>query len=737
MQGPNFSEYELAHSSTPTYAASEKGPQKWADDRDYKYAHKPRSSSRSLRSVATESASSPFQQHSPYFSPGLDANSAAGRLRQVDQLVYSRSTDHISLEPKTTLTGKRSASTKPWEARNYKQYHIPIRSELQSPASNPGNTPTSMLMAPSLTNGDETPVAIGMALGSPSHPPGSAETQPWQTQVLTTVTSEGHAPEPAPNPNGLSRSMSKRWNPFSRTKSKRSKPAENAASRALGTDSGKSVDLGSRANLTKNSDASADGKKKGEKESDRKGSVSVARKDSAGSLSRSPPRDVPELPNPRDLAAPSRHPPVPPSMPLQQPKQFQSLLNVEIPTIEMERYSIMFGNILQKQQQQYQYFMQQAQQAQPPQEPQLPLPVQQNEKPQESQELQQSEEPQQAHPSPKSQRSKELERFPEPQQPQELQRPLVFVPPQLSEKPSLPVRRQIKLDNIKLPAAKDFRDGSIPVEIIVPPRSTSPLPKGSPSFSIFPQEQSPANSHLPPRISSRMRSNTSPAGVNSSTPTMYKGPIESRKRTTSVSTPSHDEPLPTDVQMTPERRERLVSKFHRRESPSEPNMPKPTDQSSESPVAVSTPPQPRSILKKPTGPPPPPPSTRPAEPVAISQQIAVPKQHQHQLSKVSIRSETDEEEVEKALYEAVEISIARQISVSRQQRRMLVPLNRSASRRTPGESAADAAAQISPGNNKRIVETKAAVPVLVNPNDVAGQGQGGYRKSSRVVLEGA
>ncbi|KAH6607676.1 hypothetical protein Trco_003989 [Trichoderma cornu-damae] len=730
MHNPNFSEYELGRGSTPAYAALEQGPQKWAGDGDYKYSREPRSSSRSARAVATESAASPFQNHSPYLSPGLDANTAAGRLRQVDQLGFSRSTDQISLDLKATSSAGRSASTKPWEARSYKQYHIPIRSEILSPASNPKGAPASSLPIPSFTNGHETPATIGMALGSPSHYPGSGSVQPlWQAQVLTTVTSEGHASEQNPNANGLSRSMSKRWNPFNRTKSKRSKPAENPPSRAPGTDPGKSVDLGGRFNGAKNADASWAGKKKAEREADKKGAGSAALKDGSGSLSRSPIGDVPALPNLRDPAAPTRTPPVPPQFQQLPPKQLQSLLNVEIPTIEMERYSIMFGNILQQQQQQQQlqYFLQQAQQAQQHQPSQgLQLPSQQPQQADKSRESQgkPEEQPLKSRPFGNPQQSRE----PEKPRPEDILQP--------QPRPTLPVRRQVKLDRLELSAAKDFRDGSVPFEIVVPRRSTSPLPKGSPSFSLFPQEPAPANS-LPPRLSSRTRSNTSPAVVNFPAPAVFKAPAEARKRTTSVSTPSHDEPLPADVQTTPERRERLVSKFHRKESPPDLNMPKTTDQMSESPAAASAPPPPRSILKKPTGPPPPPPPNRKAEPMPSSQQMAPPKQHQHQLSKASVRSETDEE-VEKALYEAVEISIARQISVSRQQRRMLVPLNRSASRRAPSETAADAAAQISPtGQNKRLAETRTATPVLVHPAKETNQEQGGYRKSSRAVLEGA
>ncbi|OPB38198.1 hypothetical protein A0O28_0013020 [Trichoderma guizhouense] len=587
-----------------------------------------------------------------------------------------------------------------------------------------------------------------MALGSPSHPPGSAEA-PWnQTQVLTTVTSGGDASESNSNPNGMSRSMSKRWNPFSRTKSKRSKPADSPASRAAGTDSGKSMDLGSRTNVSKIG---------GDKESDRKGST--ARKDSSGSLSRHPVPEIPVLPNSRDAAPPTRAAPAPPQIQIEQPKQLQSLLSIEIPTIEMERYSIMFGNILQKQQQQYQFFLQQAQESQPPKEPQLEAQTEQPAKLQEVQEApevqevpeiqvpQRPEEPRRPAPSPRPQRSnsKELEKPEEPREPQQSQDSLQSPqqPPQPSPRPSLPDRRQIKIERLNMPAAKSYRDRSLPIEIVR--RGSSPLPESTPSESLAVPNQAPAGN--PPRGSSRRRSNTTPAAVvNFPTPAMYKVPAQSRKRTTSVSTPSNDEPpLPADAETTPERRERLISKFHRKESPSEPSKPQVTDQLSESPASVSTqpqpqPPQPRSILKKPSGPPPPPPTNRVAEPTAASQEAAPPKHHQHQMSMASIRTDAGEEEVEKALYEAVEISIARQISVSRQQRKMLVPLNRSTSRRNPGEPAPDAASNIKLDKNKRLVETRTAVPVLVHPASRANApqgGGGGYRKSSRVVLEGA
>ncbi|KAL6884175.1 hypothetical protein HDV57DRAFT_447920 [Trichoderma longibrachiatum] len=698
---PNFShQQEPAHSGSPIHAASEEGPQKWPDENRscYESSHKLASPAPSPRPATTESAPSPRQQHGPYLSPGLDATSAAGRLTQLDQSGYtSRSTEHISLEPSAT-------TTKPLEGRSYRQYHIPIPRKVPSPVApshNPMSASTSL--APPFPRGDDTTAVIGMALGSPNHPPVCVDAQ-WHTQTLTTVTSGGDATEPAANPNGVSRSMSKRWNPFSRTKSKRTKPADGSLSRTLETDSKKSLDLGSRVHLVKHVD------------------VMGSQKGSSVSLLKEPVPVVHEIPVPRDVVVPTREPPAP-------PPQLQSLLSIEIPTVEMERYSVMFGSILQKQHPLFPQLLQQSS---------LPPPPQESQEPQVAPKAQHPEPPQRPAPVPKPEQAKQKEsesprQRREPQgSPQKLQLfPQSRQSPQETQRPSLPDRRQVKVDKLNLPAAKQYRDGSVPYEIVVPRRSTSPSPSGSSPVAISTPEPAPANTNLPPRVSSRARSNTTTAVANFPNPAMNKAPSQTRKRTSSVSTPSRAQTLPADAEPMPERRDRLISKFHRKESLSEDINHKVTH-STESLVSVPThaPPQPRSILKKPTAPPPPPPSNRSAE------HIAPPKQHQSKPSESStIRSDADEEVVEKALYEAVEISIARQISVSRQQRRMLVPLDRSASRR--GANSPDAAAMINLGKNKRLVETRTAVPVLMHQANRTNFSHGGSRKSSRVVLEGA
>jgi hypothetical protein len=96
---------------------------------------------------------------------------------------------------------------------------------------------------------------------------------------------------------------------------------------------------------------------------------------------------------------------------------------------------------------------------------------------------------------------------------------------------------------------------------------------------------------------------------------------------------------------------------------------------------------------------------------------------------------------EDALRNAVEISIARQISVSHQQRKMLHPLKSNPSVRRRGDSnpMAPAGAYIPIEKNERLAETKTATPVLVHPRGELAHSPDTWqmhRKSERVILEG-
>lgn len=100
-----------------------------------------------------------------------------------------------------------------------------------------------------------------------------------------------------------------------------------------------------------------------------------------------------------------------------------------------------------------------------------------------------------------------------------------------------------------------------------------------------------------------------------------------------------------------------------------------------------------------------------------------------------------ESDPQEALRNAVEISIARQISVSHQQRKMLHPLksNPSVRRRNDSDPLAPAGAYIPMEKNERLAETKTATPVLVHPRGELAYSPDTWqmhRKSERVIVEG-
>ncbi|TQV98848.1 hypothetical protein V2A60_007453 [Cordyceps javanica] len=98
---------------------------------------------------------------------------------------------------------------------------------------------------------------------------------------------------------------------------------------------------------------------------------------------------------------------------------------------------------------------------------------------------------------------------------------------------------------------------------------------------------------------------------------------------------------------------------------------------------------------------------------------------------------------EEELEDAAEVSIARQISISRGQRRFLEPLHERERRRARANQHIKAASQISLDDGKRIAETKTATPTLVHPDLPSGGGlarspqQHMYRRSEQVTIEGA
>lgn len=108
-------------------------------------------------------------------------------------------------------------------------------------------------------------------------------------------------------------------------------------------------------------------------------------------------------------------------------------------------------------------------------------------------------------------------------------------------------------------------------------------------------------------------------------------------------------------------------------------------------------------------------------------------------SNLSQASQDDDPLENSANMNPVELSIARQISVSRQQRKMLKPLQTAFStsprpRASPLKS--NPVPKIAMGKNERLAETKAATPTLVVPGET-NESMAQHRKSERIVLEGA
>ncbi|KAI4865809.1 hypothetical protein F4820DRAFT_447734 [Hypoxylon rubiginosum] len=87
----------------------------------------------------------------------------------------------------------------------------------------------------------------------------------------------------------------------------------------------------------------------------------------------------------------------------------------------------------------------------------------------------------------------------------------------------------------------------------------------------------------------------------------------------------------------------------------------------------------------------------------------------------------------------VELSIARQISISRQQRKLLRPLQTgpTALRPRPSPSKLAPVPKIAMGKNERLAETKSSTPTLVTPEESYGSPLAWHRKSERVVLDRA
>ncbi|KAK8080642.1 hypothetical protein PG997_008460 [Apiospora hydei] len=349
---------------------------------------------------------------------------------------------------------------------------------------------------------------------------------------------------------------------------------------------------------------------------------------------------------------------------------------------------------------------------------------------------------------------------------------------------SLLARRQATLNKLK--TINDVKEHP---EVLEDPhkmnrRATSPQPMASPSFNLFPQPSSAETaarqqaSRTPPKAkgSSLARSNTSPAIPPKSQMNRGKMTIATLARSREQSVPRFNADESSLILESPTEMDEEGFSSTEKEAASSPPPPIIRSTSVKPKLhepkwqMMSSPSQqlPMSGASSIT-------SSRKRSPSSISSA-------QTHITKPSVDSETlrdltpttsnttsttrssEERQHQQQMaspagsagMSAVELSIARQISVSREQRRMLKPLQttfgsgpRPPHRRGSGPGSSGGAGgklplHISPlptpkiamGQNERLAETKLLTPTLVTPQETEETKLLEHRKSERIVLEG-
>lgn len=527
----------------------------------------------------------------------------------------------------------------------FQSYHRPMRRGTVLSRSPPDNQYPSAtgLRGPHVNEADGTGIIpIGMALGSPTEERGSRGNV-WQPRVETTViAAREDSQDEQQTKDGLSRSKSRKWGIFGRSKSKRVKNNDRA--------------MDSPDQLTSPSDTPTRGTptsaaSRGPRYTDlRDTNVSPRAKalgrsltEPTGSESKwSPQVGSPQAKTqttPDSTRTPNREPVSEGSNPIKQ----EPILDVEIPNITLDRYSVMFANLLERR-----------------------------------------------------------------------------------SATSLLARRQVTQDKIRALREEVSSSGS-QNEILRSGRKQSmdrDLPP-IPSLRLEPL-QTTRKYHQ----SSRSRSNTSPAIMGTPSKETFtdshlrdgekgKSPHIVRLASVKGSKPTVGSGISTQGD-----RPQLRSKFH---------IQSPTHQHSGSKSTIASsvdlsendmeegglsPPPARSHSYKKGNP-----SQSDSSPLTLQKATRSTVYTtsttgvQGSLSLSSLSGEEPDEYEDKAVQDAVEISIARQISVSREQRRMLGPL------------------QMHPIEGRRIAETKSSTPRLVDPKLDPSSPSAGHRNSERVVLE--
>lgn len=464
-------------------------------------------------------------------------------------------------------------------------------------------------------------------------------------------------------------------------------------------------------------------------------------------------------------------------------KRSGPMLDVHIPDITMERYSVMFGQVLKNKRQSKMQRLQEDEQV---------------EQPQQEQESSQAKKPS-SHPSwPQGQ----LEpHFPivEEQQQQKKKHELPKSGTTLTRSSSaLLARRQATLPELPLEKAEEVRAHATankkPVNVhdhvalhrveqqptaadFAPPRrlGSPPQRRNSPQLHLFPPTPKPQPGSALGIPSPRLRSNTSPAGLPSPTfgppKDHHHRPRPEAAPSAAVTTPrphkrvaqSHPPPAGRSPASAPQRQPVVEETSAVCESPVDMHSTPPKDADNGSAphpaaVVVSPPPSSSAVHSR----------RKMSQSSIMSERMTVVKPpvqvqvqvHDHDEAPapapapVSEQKKTQEEEDEaaRALKEAVEASITRQISVSREQRQLLGSLRGHNPRHGPEPSSSSdrkrdparprglgfGSVPVAVGRHERLGDTKQLTPVMVHPGSEDGSSTSVHlhRRSERVILEG-
>ncbi|KAI1779756.1 hypothetical protein F4818DRAFT_152248 [Hypoxylon cercidicola] len=332
---------------------------------------------------------------------------------------------------------------------------------------------------------------------------------------------------------------------------------------------------------------------------------------------------------------------------------------------------------------------------------------------------------------------------------------------QPQHQPSLLARRQATMQKLKTIDDAIEKEEEEKHHYHIPRRATSPQPGTmSPSFALFPPNPPHRLANTPVSTASpRLRSNTSPALFRSPSKTTFEyfTPHQRRPSKTEPKIHNHKEPA-----VHPNQKGKLTiatlarAREQQAAAAARENQFSPDSSSLilESPTEMSSPEfevvrseavrAPASYMQSPkwqmVTPPQVTPST--ASTAMTSDRKPPPSSPassaQSDLTGTSV--DVDDDLLENsANMNPVELSIARQISVSRQQRKLLKPLQTgpTALRPRPSPSKTTPVPKIAMGKNERLAETKSSTPTLVTPEDSFNSPLAQHRKSERVVLERA